>query len=372
MPPVNLLIKPASSMCNMRCKYCFYADVSKNRKTEFYGMMNKDTLEILVKRVFEYATGYAGFAFQGGEPTLAGLGFYRNLIALQERYNTRKIPVYNSIQTNGFGLNEEWAKFFADHHFLVGLSMDGTKEAHDALRLDAQGNGTYEAVARSAALLERFGVRFNILCVVNHFVARHPQKIYQNLKKYRYLQFIPCLDGFEGEKENFSLSSRRYGEFLKATFDLYYRDFLSGNYVSVRNFDNYIRMLQGYPPESCGMNGICSCQFVVEGDGSVFPCDFYVLDRWKLGNIREHSLQQMLETEPMSAFVETSRQRASVCESCPYFRLCRGGCRREREPIGEGNPGMNRFCESYRMFFEYAGARMMQMARMTHRGGGRP
>lgn len=282
MPPVNLLIKPASSMCNMRCKYCFYADVSKNWKTEFYGMMNEDTLEILVKRVFEYATGYAGFAFQGGEPTLAGFGFYRNLIALQERYNTRKIPVYNSIQTNGFGLNEEWAKFFADHHFLVGLSMDGIKEAHDALRLDAQGSGTYEAVAKSAALLERFGVPFNILCVVNHFVARHPQKVYQNLKKYRYLQFIPCLDSFEGEKENYSLSSSRYGEFLKATFDLYYRDFLSGNYVSVRNFDNYIRMLQGYPPESCGMNGICSCQFVVEGDGSVFPCDFYVLDRWKL------------------------------------------------------------------------------------------
>lgn len=368
MPPVNLLIKPASSACNMRCRYCFYADVSHSREIQSYGMMSEDTLEQLVKKAFEHATGFAGFAFQGGEPTLVGLPFYRKLIALQEKYNTGKIQVYNSIQTNGYALNEEWAEFFARQNFLVGLSMDGTKEAHDALRLDAAGRGTYDRVAESAALLERFGVRFNILCVVNNFVARHPRKVYNNLKKYKFLQFIPCLDSFDGEKESYSLTAERYGAFLKATFDLYYRDFMAGSYVSIRNFDNYLQILQGYPPESCAMNGFCTCYFVIEGDGSVFPCDFYVLDRWKLGNIRQDGLEDMQLTSAAREFVEVSKHRSEKCGTCDYYRLCRGGCRREREPFVDGHPGLNRFCESYRSFFAYSADRMVQMARKIRTG----
>lgn len=367
MPPVNLLIKPASSLCNMRCKYCFYSDVSQNRNTMSYGIMEEDTLEALVKRAFDYATGYAGFAFQGGEPTLAGLSFYRKLIELQKKHNTRNLPVHNSIQTNGYALNEEWASFFAEHHFLVGLSMDGTKEAHDALRVDAAGNGTYDVVTKSADLLERHGVSFNILCVVNNFVARHPRKVYNNLKRFRFLQFIPCLDDFDEKKEVFSLTPQRYGEFLKATFDLYYRDFMAGNYVSIRNFDNYIRMLQGYPPESCAMNGVCSCYFVIEGDGSVFPCDFYVLDQWKLGNIREDALSDLVKSGKARDFIHVSRHRADACIPCPYFHLCRGGCRREREPFAQGKPGLNRFCESYKLFFAYSIHRMQQMAAMLQK-----
>lgn len=365
MPPVNLLIKPASSLCNMRCKYCFYADVSRNRDTLSYGRMEEDTLETLVKRAFEYATGYAGFAFQGGEPTLAGLNFYRKLIELQNKYNTRNLPVYNSIQTNGYALNEEWAAFFAEHHFLVGLSLDGTKEAHNALRLDAKGEGTYDTVVRSTALLEQAGVDFNILCVVNNYVARHPQKVYNNLKKYRYLQFIPCLDDFDGEKESFSLTPQRYGTFLKTTFDLYYQDFMAGNYVSIRNFDNYVRMLQGYPPESCAMNGVCTCYFVIEGDGSVFPCDFYVLDQWKLGNVHRDSLSDLVRSQKAQEFVSMSRHRSDACMTCPYYRLCRGGCRREREPFTDNRPGLNRFCESYKILFSHGISRMLEIAGMA-------
>jgi len=371
MPPLNLLIKPASSLCNMRCQYCFYADVSQNRETPSYGMMDEETLELLVQRAFTYATGSVGFAFQGGEPTLVGLPFYRKLIQLQKQYNTRGLPVSNSIQTNGLLLDETWAAFFAEHRFLVGLSLDGTKEAHNALRIDSQGQGTYDAVTSAAALLKRFGVDFNILCVVNNFVARHPQKVYQQLRQYQYLQFIPCLDSFSGKREAFSLTPQRYGAFLNATFDLYYRDFMAGNYVSVRNFDNYVRMLQGAPPESCAMNGICTCYFVVEAEGSVFPCDFYVLDRWKLGNIQENSLTELLNSPKATEFVESSKTRAASCNSCPWLRLCRGGCRREREPLADGNLSLNRFCESYRTFFAHSTEKLYQIARLS-RSGGRP
>lgn len=363
MPSLNLLIKPASSLCNMRCKYCFYGDVAEMRSFTSFGMMSKDTLEMLVKRAFEYADGQVGFAFQGGEPTLAGIGFYRDLIDLQKQYNVKNIPVSNSIQTNGYLIDDEWAEFFAKNAFLVGLSLDGTKEAHDSIRIDAAGKGTFDRVSRAATILQKHHVEFNTLCVVNNFVARYPKKVYENLKKYRYIQFVACLDPFEGEKQLYSLKEDRYASFLKQTFDLYYRDFLNGSYVSVRNFDNYINILLRRPPENCAMSGFCTCYGVVEGDGSVYPCDFYVLDQWRLGNIHNESLAEMLSNDQAKRFVESSLQVSESCRNCRYYPLCRGGCRRDREPFEDGVPQLNRHCRAYKEFFDYSIDRMLEMAK---------
>ncbi|MBQ8431673.1 MAG: anaerobic sulfatase maturase [Clostridia bacterium] len=362
MPPIHILIKPASSLCNLRCKYCFYADVAENRAVKSYGIMEESTLELLVKRVFDYADGYATFSFQGGEPTLAGLSFYQKLLTFQKQYNVQRIPVQNAIQTNGYVIDEAWATFLAEHHFLVGLSMDGTRELHDGMRLDAAGKGTYGRVKRAAELFDRYGVEYNILCVVNNLVARHPKQVYQALKGYRYLQFIPCLDGLDGARKAFSLDPRRYADFLIGTFDEYYRDFMSGNYVSVRNFDNYVGMLLGRPPESCAQRGVCTCYCVVEGDGSVYPCDFYVLDEWKLGNLREDSISAMLQNEKAMDFMRMSHRLPRECGACPHYALCRGGCRREREPLGDPALAKNFLCESYRLFFERCTEKMRSMA----------
>lgn len=363
MKPISLLIKPASSLCNMSCKYCFYADVSDNREIKSYGIMRDDTLENIVKKAFDYAEGIANFAFQGGEPTLAGLNFYKKLLDLQKKYNTNNIRVNNAIQTNGFNVNDEWAKFFADNKFLVGLSIDGTRDIHNSLRVDKSQRGTYDRIIKTATLFEKHRVEYNILCVVNNFVARYPKKVYDTLKKYKYIQFIPCLDNFDGTKSKFSLTNKRYTNFLKVTFDEYYKDFLKGNYVSVRNFDNYINMLMGKPPENCAMNGACTCYFVIEGDGSVFPCDFYVLDEWKLGNINENSFDEMITSDLAHKFVEVSKYKDEKCESCKYHFLCRGGCRRDREPLIDGKPCLNRLCDSYIDFFEHSYSKMYEIAR---------
>lgn len=364
MPPINLLIKPASSLCNMRCKYCFYSDVSKSREHRSYGMMSIDTLESVVKRAFEYATDYVGFAFQGGEPTLAGMDFYKKLIEFQRKYNTKKIKIHNAIQTNGYLIDDEWASFLAENGFLVGLSLDGTKEAHNSLRVDANGEGTYNRVIKAAEVLERNKVEFNILCVVNNFVARYPRKVYEQLKKYKYIQFIACLDGFDGEKTPYSLTQERYSNFLIQTFDLYYRDIMNGDFVSVRNFDNYINILLGRPPESCAMNGYCTCYCVVEGDGSVYPCDFYVLDEWKIGNVITDSLEDMIRSDTAKRFVEQSYHISDGCKVCRFYKLCRGGCRREREPFVGGYPGINNFCQSYKAFFDSSMEKLSEIARM--------
>ena len=368
MPPITLLIKPASSLCNLRCRYCFYHDVASHRKTASYGVMKEALLETLVRKALQEAEGQCMFGFQGGEPTLAGLAFYQKLVQLQQQYNTRGVRIINTIQTNGMVIDDAWAAFLGKHHFLVGLSLDGTQEIHDRFRVDEQGNGTYHRVVAAAKRLKKHQVEFNILCVVNNDVARHAKQVYQNLKKqgFRYLQFIPCLDPFGEEmqkQQEFSLSLERFSSFLKATFDLYYQDFEKGDPVSIRTFDNYISMIAGYPPEACGMAGRCSCYFVVEGDGSVYPCDFYVLDRYRLGNIQRESFTQMMQSQTAQTFVEESRYIEEDCKTCRWLPICRGGCRRHREPFEQGHPRKNIYCDAYRTFFDYAYPRMERMAR---------
>ena len=159
MRPLQMLIKPASANCNLNCRYCFYCDEGKNRENFSYGFMSEETLEVLVRKAFEYADGFCGFAFQGGEPTLAGLPFFQRLIDLQKKYNRNHIRVDNSIQTNGCGLSEEWAEFFAREKFLVGLSLDGIKSTHDAYRVNRKGEGSFGEVMRTAEMFGRLGAQ---------------------------------------------------------------------------------------------------------------------------------------------------------------------------------------------------------------------
>ena len=321
-------------------------------------------MKTLVQKVFDYAEEEVSFVFQGGEPTLAGLEFYKAFIDMQNKFNKKHISVCNSIQTNGYNLDEKWAAFFRKHNFLVGLSMDGTKELHDSLRTDKTGKGTYTNVMKSVGLLEEHNVNFNIICVVTNFTARHPKKVFTALKKYHFLQFIPCIDDFSGEKKNYSLTNKRYADFLCSTFDDYYRCIKQDNYVSVRNFDNYIQMLCGRPPENCAMNGRCIPYFLAEWDGSIYCCDFYVLDKWKLGNIMCDSLAEIYNGDKMKQFIAESFYVSEKCKKCKWFMLCRGGCKRDREPIVNGVLGENRLCNSYKIFFEHS---YLQMREVAHR-----
>ena len=369
MPPLSIMIKPASGLCNMHCKYCFYKDVAKNRQQESYGIMKLETLENTIRKTLEYADGMCSIVFQGGEPTLAGLDFFKKVIEYQKKYNYKKLTIFNSIQTNGYELNEEWADFFGKNHFLVGLSIDGTKSTHDAYRMNTQGKGTHNRIMESVALLNKYKVEFNVLTVVNAKTATNIDGIYDFYKKnnLRYLQFIPCLDPLEtqqGEME-FSLNSKQYGEFLKTLFDLWYQDIKNGNYIYIRYFENLVAMLVGYPPESCDMAGACSTQYVVEADGGVYPCDFYVLDQYKLGNMSTESYQQLDKQRETNGFITSSLAHNDKCKECQYFYLCRGGCKRNKEQLKDGSFGENVFCEGFQDFFHYAIPRLQEIATMA-------
>src|SRR3712207_4965939 len=196
MKSLSMLIKPASSNCNLRCTYCFYYDICNNREIKSFGMMKLNLLETIVKRAFNEAEQNCTFAFQGGEPTLVGIDFYREFINFVKKYNTRNINVFYSIQTNGTTINEDWAKFFKENNFLVGISLDGTKEIHDKYRLDTNKKGSFNKIMSNIQILNKYKVEYNILTVVNKNTSRHIDKIYKFFKKqdFRFLQFIPCLD----------------------------------------------------------------------------------------------------------------------------------------------------------------------------------
>lgn len=352
MPPLSVMMKPASGMCNMRCDYCFYCDETSKRSQEHYGFMSIETLKNVIRKTMSQAEGSITYAFQGGEPSLRGIDFFRQAVAFQKQYNHKRLPVMNGFQTNGLLIDEEWCRFFKKNNFLVGVSLDGTKAVHDACRHTKAGDDTYGRVTRSIRLLEQYEVDFNILTVVTAQAVEHIEEIYRyyDSQGWRYQQYIACLDPLDeshGAKP-YALTPEQYGQFLIRLFDLWYADWEKGRQPYIRQFENFVAILLGRIPEACDQRGVCSCQTVVEADGSVYPCDFYMLDAYRLGNLNTQRFSQLSKAE---AFLERSTKLTESCRACRYFSICRGGCQRSRDPVGNGLYE-NYLCEGYKMFFD--------------------
>lgn len=347
MPPLSIMIKPSSSLCNLRCKYCFYCDVAAQREDFSFGIMKKETAENLIKSALSFANGESvAFAFQGGEPLMAGVEYFENFVDTVKKYNTKKSRIFYSIQTNGTFVDDRWAAFFRKNEFLVGLSLDGDYE-RNKFRVDANGQNAYYKIIKAADKFKKHGVEFNILTVLTGFCAQNSEKIYKFFRDngYKYLQFIPCLRPFGDKSESeLYMTDEEYADFLIRIFNLYVKDFLRGNYVSIRQFDNYVRLFLGDRAEQCGMCGHCTHQFVAEGNGNIYPCDFYCTDEWLLGNINETDLCSMANSQKARDFIMESLKVPEECKKCRYYPLCRaGGCKRQRSDID--------YCKAYKKFF---------------------
>ena len=369
MEHLSLLIKPASSLCNLRCKYCFYHSIADARDVSSYGLMSEQTARSIIQKALMIAKGSVSFAFQGGEPAIAGLEFYKVFVNEVKRANTKNLNIHFSLQTNGTLINEEFALFFKENNFLIGLSIDGTKNINDYFRIDNKGNGSYSKIQKSINLFNKNNVKYNILTVVNAITAKHIQKIYNDFKKngFHFLQFIPMLSPLDAtEKSANELTAPIYEKFLKELFLLWYNDFIKGTYISIRFFDNLVNFHLGKDAEQCGMNGLCNGQFVIEGDGTVFPCDFYCVDNWKIGNINEMSFEELFKSENMQNFIKTSFHNSEKCKSCEVYYLCRGGCRRDRDLSANGSAQgkENIYCSSLYSFYTFAQTYLMEIARI--------
>lgn len=368
--PISLLIKPSGSMCNMSCKYCFYRDEAKYQEHKEASLMTVETLENVFKNTLPYATGRCIVTFQGGEPTLSGLDFFKKAAELEKKYAPPSgVRIENTIQTNGLLIDDKWAKFFYENRFLVGLSLDGTKEIHDQYRVLKDGSGTFDRVMEASEILKRHNVDFNVLSVLTKTSCKKAAAIYDFFDKKSFLwqQYIPCLNEIGDLKSlyEWSLESGDLAGFLKNQFDLWYRDFFGGHTHFNRYFDNLCAIIIGLSPESCDMVGVCSRQLVAEADGSVYPCDFYAVDSMKLGNFNENTLSEIEEKRRALGFIEGSKKRDEECAKCKWFFLCRGGCLRHRAKSANpvGCKDRNRFCDDFKEFFEYAYPRLVEVSK---------
>lgn len=372
MKQASILIKPASANCNMDCRYCFYKCLSSNRQEYSLGFMSEATLELLVRNAIEYTDDYLTFAFQGGEPTLAGIDFFKKAVELQKLYQKVKpsLRIENTIQTNATTLTEEWCRFLHDENFLVGVSIDGPRKNHDFARKMSDGTDSFERVMSGIDLLKKYRVDFNILTVVTEQLSTKASYLYKFYKRngFEYVQLIPCMDecgrqnireGVEVSENIYAVTPKSYGRFLSEFFDLWYEDFRNGDIMDVRMFSNLAQMTVGYPPEECGMCGQCNCYFVVEGDGSVYPCDFYCMDEYRLGTVND-SFEELKKSQKALDFENSSVQKSTKCIECKYYSLCRGGCRRFRK-CDENITDVNYLCEGYKIFYEHTGERLKKL-----------
>ncbi|MCR5149610.1 MAG: SPASM domain-containing protein [Clostridiales bacterium] len=334
----------------MDCKYCFYKSASEARENR---IMTKKTVDELIRKIKAYQPSALSVMFQGGEPTLAGLDYFEYFVQSVKQNLT--MPVSFALQTNGLLINNGFAKFFKKNNFLIGVSLDGNRKTNDRYRLDKNGNCVLPKILDACKLLNKHGVDFNILSVIDDKNAADIESTWADFKKhgFDYLQFIPYVD----EGNSISLSCGAYAKFLKKSFDLWYEEWEAGHYISVRHIDNYINILMGNPPESCAMCGVCGNYFVVEANGDLFPCDFYCNDEFKLASIFEENPFEI--NGKHKAFIEKSHIIHESCSSCKYYILCRGGCRRDRT---DGYT-KNKYCEAYKEFFDYSADRMAMIAR---------
>lgn len=345
--PISVMIKPSSSICNLRCRYCFYSSLSMEREEYSKGFMNLETAENIVKSAVAYTKGTEIiFTFQGGEPMLSGLDFYKSFTELVKKYNKYNSRVTYCLQTNGTLVNEEWCNFFKENNFLLGVSLDGN-ENQNSYRVYPDGTSSFNDVLNGIELLKKYGVQFNVLSVVTKQLAASVRENYRFMKKnniYNF-QYINCLKPFSEDFDDaLYMNNDDYSAFLEKAFRLYYNDNMTGKRVSVRSFDNYLLLLRGGNAEQCGMNGFCSTQFVVEGNGTVYPCDFYCTDEWELGNINSKSFSVMQKSKKAKDFINESFAVDEKCKKCSYFALCRGGgCKRSRLD--------NDFCDANKQFF---------------------
>lgn len=366
MPPVSFLIKPASGSCNMQCRYCFYADEMQNRAHASFGIMSLTTMHALIDQALCYADDDCTFEFQGGEPTLAGIEFFRDFTSYVHAHaNPKKVRIHYAFQTNGLLLDANWIQWFLDHDVLVGISLDGPKKIHDRYRLDHEQNGTFTRTMAAIRLLEQKHVNFNILTVVTNTSCYKGKQIYEFFSKnnLNFQQYIECLDPLALQRgvSEYSLTPQQYETFLKDIFDAWYSDIKAGHYVYNRYFDNLMMILGRRNPESCNLHGFCGPQWVIEADGSVYPCDFYVLDEWKLGNILENTFEELEHARQVSGFVTCSKPLPEDCRKCKWLMLCRNGCRRNRLLLEDGSYGKNYFCQAYAGFLEYAVPRLYEI-----------
>lgn len=377
--PLYVMLKPAGAHCNLACKYCYYLEKNKLYPTAQRHLMSDEMLEQFTREYIEAQTmNQVLFTWHGGEPLLRSIDFYRKALSLQQKYaGGRRID--NVIQTNGTLLTDEWCEFFAQNHWLVGISIDGPQPDHDHYRLTAAGKPSWKKVMQGIKLLKKHGVEWNAMAVVNAYNANHPLEFYRFFKENgcQFLQFTPIVERLTrhedgrtlaslADKDEISLSEasvapEQWGYFLCAIFDEWVRKDVGKIFVEI--FDCTLANWMGISPGICAYSKECGHAGVMEHNGDVYSCDHFVFPEYKLGNIRDHSLIDMLYGEQQQEF---SRLKHSSlprqCKECDMEFACHGECPKNRFMKDQyGDSGLNYLCPGYYHYYQHVAPYMDYM-----------
>ena len=368
--PMYIMLKPAGSLCNLRCKYCYYLEKSKLYEDNKNHVITDVLLEKFIKEYIEaQTTPQVLFTWHGGETLMRPISFYRRALELQ-RYYARGRQIDNSIQTNGILLNDEWCRFFKENNFLVGVSIDGPQEFHDEYRRTATGKPSFRQVMKGIDLLNKYGVEWNALAVVNDFNADYPLDFYHFFKDIgcRYIQFTPIVErivkrtdgltlapGMEegGVLTDFSVTAEQWGSFLCTIFDEWVHHDVGEYYIQL--FDATLANWVGVAPGICTMAKECGHAGVMEYNGDVYSCDHFVYPEYKLGNLAYKTIYEMMNSDRQKEFSKMKyRLLPQQCKECKYQFACHGECPKNRFIRDKyGNTGLNYLCKGYYQFFEH-------------------
>ncbi|HET6567898.1 MAG TPA: anaerobic sulfatase-maturation protein [Rhodothermales bacterium] len=386
--PFHIMTKPVGPICNLDCTYCFYLEKEKLYPGTHQWAMSPEVLESYVR---QYVAGQPGdvvhFAWQGGEPTLLGLDFFRDVVRLQQKYAGGK-QIVNALQTNGILLNDHWGAFFARNDFLIGISIDGPQEIHDHYRVDKGGKATFEKVMKGIQVLKKHRVQFNTLTVVTSTSSRYPLKVYRFLKEIGsgYMQFIPIIErtaqipaddglllvqpSFEGDSEvtPWSVEPLAFGKFLCRIFDEWVRYDVGRQFVQI--FDVALETWYGMGASLCIFGETCGRALAMEHTGDVYSCDHFVYPENRLGNIMDAPLESMVDSDQQRKFGTDKRDLLPrYCRECDVRFACNGECPKHRfMHTPDGEPGLNYLCAAYKTFFHHIDPYMKFMVRELRAG----
>lgn len=374
--PFHIITKPIGAICNINCAYCFYLDKEHlySYPTRSAFRMADDVLDSYVRQYIEAqppGSPEVNFAWQGGEPTLLGVDFFRRAVALQKKYARHGQRVTNSLQTNGLLLDDEWCAFLRDEEFLVGISIDGPEDLHDRYRLDLHGRGTFKRVMKGLELVQRHGVEFNTLTVVQNDNGDHGARVYRFLKDIgsRFMQFIPIVEHLgEGKISSRTVGPEQWGHFLNAVWDIWVLTDVGE--VFVQHFDMMLGMVLGHPSTLCVHARTCGRALAIEHNGDVYSCDHFVTPEHRLGNITKKSLAVLVEGPQQTRFGQDKLDTLPKhCRKCEFLHYCYGACPAQRiKHTPDGEAGLNHLCEGYKRFYAHTEPGLRAMAEAIRRG----
>ncbi len=347
-------MKPTCFDCNLACEHCYYRNVEDIYPDTAHPRMTLEVVDAACRQYRALEPANINIGWQGGEPTLMGLDFFKSVIDI-ETDNARPGDCWgNSLQTNGLLLNDNWCSFLAKNHFLIGLSIDGPPPLN-TLRRFPDGSESYEKVMKSLALLKKHKCEYNILFVISQVNWSNSGEIFQFLldNDLHYSQFIPCTEpgGAGGNLTEHSITSNQYADFQIGLFDAWIDNDDPSFYV--RHIDNWLHLFFRMPPEMCEYRADCSNLVTIEWNGDVYPCDFFVQKRFLMGNVLTHSMSNMLQSRPWKEFVSMAEEIPPLCRECRWLRACNGGCYRQRGKIGLDGKEKPYFCEANKRIFEH-------------------